>query len=79
MDLFLEDDLTKGVLSIFSDKNEEINVKSNYSFPSVTSHGTLYLTPQDVDMIIAPMGITEAREGVIDFTSPFFYDDSAAI
>ncbi|GFO49256.1 glutamate receptor [Plakobranchus ocellatus] len=34
---------------------------------------------QEVDMVIAPIGITEAREGVIDFTSPFFYDDSAVI
>ncbi|GFO49258.1 glutamate receptor [Plakobranchus ocellatus] len=34
---------------------------------------------QEVDMIVAPMGITEAREAVIDFTSPFFYDDSAVI
>ena len=30
-------------------------------------------------MVIAPIGITEAREVVIDFTSPFFYDDSAVI
>ncbi|KAK3755334.1 hypothetical protein RRG08_026064 [Elysia crispata] len=34
---------------------------------------------QEVDMIVAPIGITEARDGVIDFTSPFFYDDSAVI
>ncbi|GFS20371.1 glutamate receptor [Elysia marginata] len=34
---------------------------------------------EEVDMVIAPIGITEAREGVIDFTSPFFYDDSAVI
>ncbi|KAK3794516.1 hypothetical protein RRG08_003667 [Elysia crispata] len=34
---------------------------------------------QEVDMIVAPIGITEARESVIDFTSPFFYDDSAVI
>ncbi|RUS85248.1 hypothetical protein EGW08_007009 [Elysia chlorotica] len=33
----------------------------------------------EVDMVVAPMGITEAREAVIDFTSPFFYDDSAVI
>jgi len=34
---------------------------------------------QEVDMIIAPIGVTGAREKVVDFTFAFFYDDSAVI
>ena len=32
-----------------------------------------------MDIIIAPIGVTMAREKVIDFTFAFFYDDSAVI
>ncbi|XP_012940485.2 glutamate receptor [Aplysia californica] len=34
---------------------------------------------QEVDMVIAPIGVTGARERVVDFTFAFFYDDSAVI
>ncbi|GFR83294.1 glutamate receptor [Elysia marginata] len=34
---------------------------------------------EEVDIIIAPIGVTMAREQVIDFTFAFFYDDSAVI
>ncbi|RUS80287.1 hypothetical protein EGW08_011971, partial [Elysia chlorotica] len=37
------------------------------------------LPTQEVDMIIAPIGVTMAREQVLDFTFAFFYDDSAVI
>ncbi|RUS78740.1 hypothetical protein EGW08_013491 [Elysia chlorotica] len=34
---------------------------------------------EEIDLIIAPIGVTGAREEVIDFTSAFFYDDTAVI
>ena len=35
--------------------------------------------PQEIDMIVAPIGVTGAREAVLDFSSAFFYDDTAVI
>ncbi|XP_046553261.1 glutamate receptor ionotropic, kainate 3-like [Haliotis rubra] len=37
------------------------------------------LTDGDVDMIVAPMAVTESRNTVIDFTVPYFYVHSALI
>ncbi|GFN97075.1 glutamate receptor [Plakobranchus ocellatus] len=34
---------------------------------------------EEIDLIVAPIGVTGAREAVIDFSSSFFYDDTAVI